>query len=169
MFYPPKFGIGTVTGIVGAITGPAGCVIGWISYRRSQQIKTLDLRLELRREILGVRVEIEALSSLLERAQMSRSAVSAAMGIGQQSSANQIWKVKWENDVKALRCLARELPDAKETYERSKPKELENKLVEIHALAAKAAQLRNRYETALASDDKDRDRIRSDARSRKTT
>jgi hypothetical protein len=163
MFSPPTFDIGTVTGIVGAITGPAGCVIGWISYRRSQQIKTLDLRLELRKQVSGVRVDIEALPALLERARASRSAVRSAMGRGQQSGDNLIWKAELENDLKTVQALSCELPDAKETYQRSKPQKLENKLVEVHALAAKAAQLRNKYETALASDDKDRDHIRAGA------
>jgi hypothetical protein len=163
MFSPPTFDIGTVTGIVGAITGPAGCVIGWISYRRSQQIKTLDLRLELRKQVSGVRVDIEALPALLERARASRSAVRSAMGRGQQSGDNLVWNAELENDLKTVQALASELPDAKETYQRSKPQKLENKLVEVHALAAKAAQLRNKYETALASDDKDRDHIRAGA------
>lgn len=160
----PTFDVGTVTGIVGSITGPAGCLIGWISYRRSQQIKTLDLRLELRKQLSGVRCEIEALPALLERARASRSAVRAAMGSGQQSGDNLIWKGELENDAKAVQALASELPNANETYQRSKPQKLENKLVEFHALAAKAAQLRNKYETALASDDKDRDHIRTEAR-----
>jgi hypothetical protein len=166
MFSPPTFDIGTVTGIIGAITGPAGCIIGWISYRRSQQIKTLDLRLELRKQVSAARVDIEALPALLELARASRSAVRAAMGRGQQSGDNVIWKAELENDLKTLQALACELPDAKETYQRSKPQKLENKLVEVHTLAAKAAQLRNKYETALASDDKDRDHIRAVAHRR---
>lgn len=164
MFSPPRFDIGTVTGIIGAITGPAGCAIGWISYRRSQQVKMLDLRLELRKQVSGVRVDFQALLALLEQARLSRSAVSAAMGRGQQSSANVIWQAELENDRKTVQALACELPDAQETYRRSKPHELENKLVEVHALAAKVAQIRNKYETALASDDKDRDHIRAAAR-----
>lgn len=166
MLSPPAFDIGRMTGIIGAITGPAGCVIGWISYRRSQQFKTLDLRLELRKQLSGVRVEIGALPALRERAQGSRSAVRAAMGRGQQSGDNLTWKSELENDLKTVHALACEFPDAKETYQRSKPQKLENKLVEVHALAAKAAQLRNKYEAALASDDKDRDHIRAEVHRR---
>lgn len=159
----PVLDMGNVTGIIGAITGPAGCVIGWISYRRSQQIKRLDLRLELRKQMSGVRANIEALPALLERAKSSRSAVRAAMGRGQQSGDNLIWKGELENDLKTAQILAGELPDAMETYRHSKPPELEDKLVDVHALAAKVAQLRNKYETALASDDMDRDYIRANA------
>lgn len=166
MFSPAKLDIGAVTGIIGAITGPAGCVIGLISYRRSQQIKALDLRLELRQHVSDVRAEVEALPALLDRARASRSTVRAAMGRGQQSGDNLIWKAELENDLKTVQALACELPDAKETYQRSKPQKLENKLVEVHALAVKVAVLRDKYKTELASDDKDRDHIRADIRTR---
>lgn len=159
----PALDMRNVTSIIGAITGPAGCVIGWIGYRRSQQIKTRDLRLELRKQITSVRVSIEALPALLERAKVSRSAVRAAMGRGQQSGDNIIWNGELENDFKTAHALAGDLPNVMETYRNSKPQALEDKLVEVHALAAKAAQLRNKYEAALASDDKDRDYIRENA------
>jgi hypothetical protein len=51
MFSPLTFELGSVTGIIGAITGPAGCILGVLSYRRSQQIKALYLRLELRKRV----------------------------------------------------------------------------------------------------------------------
>ena len=88
------------------------------------------------------------------------------MGRGQQSGDNLIWKAELENDLKTVQALACELPDAKETYQRSKPQKLENKLVEVHALAVKVAVLRDKYKTELASDDKDRDHIRADIRTR---
>jgi hypothetical protein len=166
MFSPPTFDIGTVTGIIGAITGPAGCVIGWISYQRSQQIKALDLRLELRKRVSDVRIEVEALPALLEKARASRSAVRAAIGRGQRSGDNVLWKAELEYDLKTVQAMTRELPDAKETFQSSKPQKLENKLVEVHALAVKVAQFRNKYETALASDGKDREFVRDAAHSR---
>ncbi len=165
MFSPAMLDIGAVPGIIGAITGPAGCVIGWISYRRSQQIKALDLRLELRKQVSDVCADIEALPTLLEGARASRSAVSAAMGV-LQSGASEIWKAALETDLTTVQALARELPDADETFQHSKPQKLENKLVEVHALAVKVARLRGKYETAFASDDKERDRIRADVRTR---
>jgi hypothetical protein len=71
----------TVTGIVGAITGPAGSVLGWISYRRSQRVKALDLRLELRKQVSDLRAVVEALPDLLNQSRASRTAVNAAMGV----------------------------------------------------------------------------------------
>jgi len=165
MFRPPTFDIGTVTGIIGAITGVAGFVLGSISFQRSQQIKALDLRLELRRKLSDVRVEVEALPILFDEARASRSRVRAALGRGHRSGANVIWNVELQNDLMTVQDLARELPDATETYQGSKPEKLEDKLVDVHALAVKAARLRYKYESALASDDKDRDHISAGVRS----
>lgn len=133
--------IGAVTGIVGAITGLAGLVLGWINYRRFQQIKALDLRLELRKQVSDVRAVVEALPDVLERSRASHIAVLAAMGVS-RSGASESWKAAWESDLKAAQGLACEVPDADETYQRSKHQNLETKLVEIHALATKAAGLR---------------------------
>jgi hypothetical protein len=155
--------IGTLTGIVGAITGLVGLVLGWTNYRHLQQIKALDLRLELRKQVSDVRADVEALPTLLEQARASRSAVRAAMGRGQQSGDNLIWKDELENDLMTVQTLAHELPDAKETYLRSKHQELENMLVVVHTLATKAVKIHIKYETALASDARDRDYIRANA------
>ena len=108
----------------------------------------------------------EALPILLDQARASRSAVRAAMGSGAQSGANVIWKAELECDLKIVQGLARELPGAKETYQHSKPQKLEDKLVEVHDLATKAAHLRSKYHLALASDNRDRDHIRAESRSR---
>jgi hypothetical protein len=165
MSSPATLGIiGAVTGIVGAITGLAGFVLGWTNYRRLQQIKALDLRLELRKQVSDIRAVVEALPDLLERSRASRSAVVAATGF--RTGAFETWKAALESDLMTAQALASELPDADETYQRSKHQNLETKLVEVHALAAKAARLRDKYLTALASDDKEREHIRADARLR---
>jgi hypothetical protein len=67
----------------------------------------------------------------------SRSAVLAATGqLG--TGAFEIWKSALESDLKTAQALAREVPDADETYQRSKHQNLETKLVEVHALAKQA-------------------------------
>ena len=71
-----------------------------------------------------------------------------------------------EGDLKTVQALARELPDADETYQHSKHQNLETKLVEVHALAAKATRLRDKCLRELASDDKEREHIRADVRMR---
>jgi len=68
--------------------------------------------------------------------------------------------------LKAVQALASEVPDAAETYKRLKQQNLETKLAEVHALATKAAALHDKYLTELASDDREREHIRADARVR---
>ena len=162
----PSLGIiGAVTGIIGAITGSAALVLAWISYRRSQQIKALDLRLELRKQVSDVRTVVEALPDLLERSRASRMAVLAAIGV-LKSDAFEIWEADLESDLKTAQALTWEVPDADETYQRSKHQDLETKLVEVHTLAGNAARLRDKYLTELAYDDKQRDHIKADVRVR---
>jgi hypothetical protein len=166
MFNPATLGIiGAATGIVGAISGVVGLVLGWTNYRRLQQIKALDLRLELRKQVSDVHAIVEALPSLLEQSRASRRAVLAAKGAS-HSSAFEFWRSELESDLKTAHALEAELPDAAQTSRLSKPENLESKLVEIHALAGKAAGLRDKYRMALASDDKEREHIRADARTR---
>ena len=154
--------IGVLTGIV---TGVASLVLGCINHRRLQQIKSLDLRLEFRKQVSDVRAVSDALPDLLERSRQSRIAVLAAIGLA-QSGASESWMDAWKIDFQAAQELAREVPESNETYQRSRYQDLEPKLVEIHALAAKAARLRDKYLDALASDDKEREHIRADVRAR---
>ena len=166
MVSPATLGIiGALTGIVGAITWTVGSVLGWISYRRSQQIKRLDLRLELRKQVADVRSVIDALPGLLERSQASHIAVLAAMGMA-QSGASESWMAAWKSDFQTAKDLAREAPDADETYQHAKHQDLETKLVEVHTLATKVVALRDKYLTELASDDKEREYLRADFRAR---
>ena len=107
-----------------------------------------------------VHAAVKALPDLLKQSRASRHAVLAARGVG-RSSASKIWTDEWESDLKISHALAGELPAADETYQRSKRENLESKLVEVHALAAKAAGVRDKYLAALASDDKEREHIRA--------
>ena len=43
--------VGMATGIIGAITGVAGMILGYVSYKHSNTLKSLDLRLELRKAV----------------------------------------------------------------------------------------------------------------------
>ena len=157
--------IGAVTGIIGAIAGIAGFVLGYISYRRSQQIKALDLRLELRKQVSDLRAMVEELPDLLPRSWESRIAVLSATGL-LRSGAFESWKTSWESDTAGARALTNELRSSSDYYEDSKHKDLEDKLVKVHSLASKASRLQDEYLGELAADDKEREHILADARNR---
>jgi len=157
--------IGAVTGILGSITGIAGFILGFISFRRSQAIKALDLRLELRKAESDVRADVSRLRDLLERSKQSRTAVSAARGVALGGNV-QSWMAAWEIDVKAVGDLLNQLPAPNNEYRKATHRELETKLVEVHALASRGARLREKYIAELAADDRERDHIREDVRTR---
>lgn len=154
--------IGAITGTIGAITGIAGAAMGFVSYRRSGQMKALNLRLELRKAVGDLHDSVQSLSSLLERAKGSRTAVSAATG---QTGALQHWQGVFEKDLSAVQRLVTETPDPGATYESLSYAELESRLVSVHQIQSQADRLYEKYRASLAADDKEREQIRADVRS----
>ena len=72
---------------LGAVTGLAGSVMGFISLRRSTTMKALDLRLELRKAEVDLLSLFRSLQPLLERAKLSRDRVNAARGMLRSGAA----------------------------------------------------------------------------------
>lgn len=154
---------GTITGIIGAITGIAGSIMGYIGYRRSEKLKALDLRLELRKADTLARSTVDDLPSLLERAKASRNAVSAATGM--LGSGNlKGWLSEWETDFRTVKSLQAELPSTNVEYTQLDSLGLEAKLVAIHALHLRANQILEKYNASLAADDIEREHLRADVR-----
>lgn len=133
--------IGAVTGVIGAATGILGAVLGYVSYRRSQQIKALDLRLELRKQLADVETTIIELPELLEQSRRSRAAVLSAMGLV-RSGAHDVWRTTLASDMEIARTLRTAIPPRDADYERSTHRELEDQLLQVHALQLKATRLR---------------------------
>jgi hypothetical protein len=155
--------IGAVTGIVGAVTGIAGFVLGYVSYRRSQKLKSLDLRLELNRRLAEVRTTISELPDLLHRSKQSRDSVLAALGTF-RTGAHTVWTTHWKNDLAEAQDLAKELPPADERFQQATHDDLEGQLLAVHALELKSGRIRDKYLEALAADDRDRDHIQANHR-----
>jgi hypothetical protein len=154
--------VGAITGTIGAITGIAGAAMGFVSYRRSGQMKALDLRLELRKVVCDLHDTMQSLPPLLERARRSRTAVAAATG---QSGALQQWQGEFDKDLSSVQQLAADAPDLSSTYESMSYSELESELVSVHQVQSKAIRLSEKYRASLAADDKEREHVRADVRS----
>jgi hypothetical protein len=152
------------TSYVAMVTGIAGAIMGFVGYRRSTQIKALDLRLELRKADADLIAAIRKLEELLPYADKSRRAVAAATS-GVDSGAMVLWKQGLEADSATLAKIKAEQPDGKATYAGLKPEELESSLVRVHRLQGAAAALLSKYNGALESDDEQRRQIREDWRS----
>jgi hypothetical protein len=91
--------VAIATGIIGAITGIAGAIMGYVSYRRSNKLKAFDLRLELRKAANDVHADLARLRDLFNKADKSRQAVNAAMGMSRSGAM-----VSWQNKLKADRA-----------------------------------------------------------------
>lgn len=150
--------VGTATGIIGAATGIAGAVMGWIAFRRSNQMKSLDLRLELRKAINEVERAVVEANELLPTANKSRERVSAARGL-HGSGAMKLWEEQFRNDHAALLELAARKPNAT-ALEDLKPEELEAQLAEVHKLQLSLSAIVNKYKSTIAEDDQHRAELR---------
>jgi hypothetical protein len=159
--------IGAITGVIGAVTGIAGAGMGYIAYRRSGEMKALDLRLELRKSENDLRRLVGELPAQLENAKKSHIAVASATGM-LGSGPLKKWSSEWESDLTKVRSLEEELPSTDSNYLSVNHAELEAKLIAIHDLRAKVVQVQEKYQTSLARDDKEREHIRADIRARTT-
>jgi len=157
--------IGMVTGIIGAITGIAGAIMGYVSYRKSNSLKSLDLRLELRKAISDARSSLSQLEVLIDFANKSRQAVASATG-RYRSGMMEKWKQDVEADKSKLAQMSENAPEARANYENLNPKELESKLVGIHQFQSQINELKEKYDAAVHSDDEERKQIREDMRVR---
>jgi hypothetical protein len=72
--------VGMVTGILGAVTGIAGAILGCMSYKKSNQIKALDLRIELKRALANTVYDFKKLNDQMTQGNKSRISVSSAIG-----------------------------------------------------------------------------------------
>jgi hypothetical protein len=157
--------VGMVTGLTGAITGIAGAIMGYISYRRSNRLKSLDLRLELRKAISDAHVDLNRLRKLIDDANRSRKAVMEANNMF-HSGAMEEWKNEVNADKAKIGELFKSAPNAESTYDTLKAGELESELIAIHRLRGEINGLLDKYSEAICSDDEQRRQIREDQRTR---
>lgn len=151
--------VGLVTGIVGAITGISGAVMGYIGYRKSNEIKSLDLRLELRKSIINFESSFSQIEKLLPYANKSHERVASAIG-NYHSGAMVIWKKTYEKDQSELKQISDEAQKFSNDLESLSQTGLETELVKIHKLQNQLNALGAKYNKAVESDDKERERIK---------
>jgi len=157
--------VGAATGIIGSITGIAGAIMGYIAYRRSNMLKSLDLRMELKKSRNSAFAAHEKSLEVIEESEKSRKAVSAAMGRFGSGGMKQ-WEQDLAKDKRSIEKLVYELPHPTEDYDSLSAKELETKIVEIHRLQTYVQVYVDKYTKELASDDEDRKFLRDQAHSR---
>jgi hypothetical protein len=83
--------VGAIGGVLRAVTGVAGAAIAHVSYKKAEQLKVLDLRIELGKLVVSLIDDVDELASLLEHAKKSRHAEAAATGM-RGSGAMERWQ-----------------------------------------------------------------------------
>lgn len=156
---------GAVTGGIGAVTGIAGAVMGYISYRRTNEMKTLDLRLELMKMLVQLFHQVDSVGELIDRAERSRNAVAAAIGM-RKSGAMERWLRQLNADRESLSTLNAAFDELNVDHSSATATDLETKIVEAHALKTTLDAIHQKYSAALADDDAQRAHIRESSRSR---
>lgn len=159
--------IGIITGVIGAITGIAGAIMGYIGYRRSNKLKSLDLRLELRKSISDAHTDLTQLNNLIDEANKSREATMAARGMF-RSGAMERWKGEVKIDRGKIGELFKKAPKTETTYDTLSAEELESELVAIHSLRGEINCLLEKYSNAISSDNEQRRQLQADQRAQRS-
>jgi hypothetical protein len=124
-------------------------------------MKALDLRLQLRTEAGNLNAIAETLVDLMRKANQSRSHVMAARGMG--GSGNRLaWDQEYTDDMVAAQAMITDLAKLPVSYSNLKISELESVLVAIHSLKPRIMNMKGKYDSALAADDRAREQIRAE-------
>jgi hypothetical protein len=142
-------------GYIGILTGLIGTFIGIAAYVRSNQVKKLDLRLELRKGLGDAHEALSTLQAVMEAAANSRPRVLAMRGLG--GSGNMIaWEQSLATDRAEVDRLAPLLRDEAADFTALSTEQLESEIVSAHKLKASLATLVDKYRGELAADDEAR-------------
>ena len=152
-----------VTENIGTVTGVAALIVSYVSYRKISTLKSLDLRLELRKAINHFDESVNNLWDVIDRAELSRTALAAAPGT-YLSGMMEKWKTEVEADRKSLSQLKATAPKPAQHFAALKAPELESKLVELHKFQFRVDNFKEKYEAGLRSDDERREQIHEDRR-----
>lgn len=155
--------IGVIGGVVGTLTGVGGFVLGILAFRRTGQIKALDLRLELRRCERSLRSEAGGIVQLLESAKASHTRLGAAQG-NYQSGAMQHWLTEWGTDLASAESLAQQVAALGTVNNAMSQAELEASLNAVQNLQHELAKLSAKYTGSLGKDDIGRAQLHADQR-----
>ena len=144
--------VAIVTGIIGATTGIAGSIMGYIAYRRSNEIKKSDRRLDLHKLRNDTHIAGTELSGLLLKALKSRQAMMSARGLF-QSGAMQRYASEHARDSKLVTELSRKIPPDDVGYDLMSLQQLEQEFVGLDRLKGEIDQLIGKYRDSIRRDE----------------
>jgi hypothetical protein len=151
------------TSYVGMLTGIVGIGVALFSNWKVNKIKSLDLRIELKKLALNTQSNLEQLEELMELANRSRINMSAALG---RTGSGQMvkWKDDYQKDILIKDDLLKRAPDITKKYLNLTPHELEDNLIELHDYAGKVIYLCDKYKQTIKKDEEDGIQLKEDFR-----
>lgn len=157
--------IGAGAGIIGAITGIAGAIFGYKGYKRSKDVRSLDIRLELRKDVNALDQDLIRLTDLIVESHQSKQRRASADGWF-RSGAMEKWTQDVKNDQEKIEELKRLSPKKSVNFDLLNEKQLEAKLVEVHDLQLTITTMLKKYEDSLSDDRENAKLIRKAAEER---
>ena len=155
--------IGVLGGVVGTLTGVGGFVVAILAFRRTGQLKALDLRLELRRCERSLRSEAGGIVQLLELAKASHTGLGAAQG-NFRSGAMQHWLTEWAEDLASANTIMQKVAALRTADGATSQTKLEASLNEVKNLQHELAKISSKYSYSLSKDDVGRAQLHADQR-----
>jgi hypothetical protein len=152
--------IGTLTGILGSITGAVALILSIKSYVRVAAMKSIDLRLELERSFNNLDIVLSGLDSYLDFVHQSHIRVFAATGRN-LSGEMKLFEEEFSNDKQRLQIVLGAQPKRATTYANFTLPQLEREIASLHAFHLQVAELRKKYQGIFESDEERRKEIRA--------
>ena len=122
--------VAIMTGMIGAFTGIAGSIMGYIAYRRSNEIKKSDRLLNLKKLRNGVHFAAKGLLERLPKALLSHKEALNARGL-LRSSLMEVYEAEHTKDLNHAKELSTQIPPDDTNYVSMNQQQLEQELVRL--------------------------------------
>jgi len=138
------------------IAGVIGAATGIVSLVKVSKLKSLDLRMERGKVINTIRVKLDSLNDLCQKADQSRVYRFAAQGLSQSGSMEK-WKKELERHQEAIKDLSDGFSILKD--EKVSGDKLEKNILELHGIDEQIKSILDDLKSSIAEDDVARDRL----------
>ena len=138
------------------IAGVIGAATGIVSLVKVSKLKSLDLRMERGKVINTIRVKLDSLNDLCQKADQSRVYRFAAQGLSQSGSMEK-WKKELERHQEANKDLSDGFSILKD--EKVSGDKLEKNILELHGIDEQIKSILDDLKSSIAEDDVARDRL----------
>ena len=154
------------TGIVGIVFGAYGAWTGHRGYKRANEIKALDVRLELRKALSDAHGSLSELRDLIAKSERERPGINAM--IGRNGGAVTAWERAIQTDKDQIDVIAQPLRSLEADFAILTPEQMERDIIATHSAKRSLGVLIEKYKSELAWDAEQR-RIKTESVNAHTT